>query len=388
METIEIEGKTLHLAFPDEQKIPWIGDNQYIAQIHSAWLYETDADNRIHTSFNPKIIGRCGMGKSTLAYSAGKLFYPNTPSEVFVVHCSDTTSPDHLLIHQAELEGNIEYHASPLVTAMVKGGICILDECQFLPSESWAAISSLLEQRYITSEVVGLKVHAHNRFRVCFTQNYEEKNASFIRIPEYISVILKPVININHPSRKHELNVLKYFFPTVNPTLLQQMVDFLQSAHFEDRSYSIRDCINVIQCYESNSSSQKNTEIDWNRLYKAVRQILDNQAIYFLNEQLNETKDTDFLFKPDDIDLNEDSDEKFKDFYEDEEEFAEYISDDNDDEFTDIDDSFLFLDDESEENKKIGLNSSQKSDISNTNYIKNLRKKIRSNLKKKKGKRN
>ena len=272
METIEIDGISLLLAIPDEQKNPWIGEKSYIAQIQSAWNSQYD------TPFNPRVVGRVGMGKTTLAHSAAKIFQSKSPSEVFVVHCSEELSPDQMLIYEAKKGDQSEYHASPLVSAMIKGGVCIIDECQYLSSETWAVVSSLLDQRYITSDVVGLKIHAHKTFRIVFTQNYEGKSRNNRNIPSYIATLLKPVININHPSRKHEMEVLQYYFLKVVPMkLLNQLVDFLQSSHFEDRPYSIRDCINIIQCYVAMGAKGDNNEIDWNKLYKSVRQILDNQ---------------------------------------------------------------------------------------------------------------
>ncbi len=382
METIEIDGKTLHLSFPDELKIPWIGEKQYINQIQTAWTHEQDSKKKIHSPFNPKILGRCGMGKTTLAYSAAKLFKPNSPSEVFIQHCSDSLNPEQLLIHKIDTEEGFEFHASPLVTAMVKGAMCILDECQYLPPDSWAAITTLLDQRYVTSDLAGLKIHTHENFRLCLTETFYGKARKKDKIPDYISILLKPVININHPGRKHELEVLSYFFPKVDPKLLHYMVDFLQSAHFEERAYSIRDVVNIIQSYKTNKSVQKEKEIDWNLIYQAIRQILDNQAIYFLNELLKQSKDSDFLFKDDDLDLSEhelrENSNNMNEFYDDEENFAEFIEEE---EIDDFDDSFMIFNDKEESDKN---QDPADSSISDSKYFKNMKKKIRGNLKKKK----
>jgi len=384
METIQIDGKTLHLAFSDELKIPWIGDIQYINQIQTAWTHELDSKKKIFSPFNPKILGRCGMGKSTLAYSAAKLFHPKSPSEVFIQHCSDTLSPDQLLIHKIDTPNGFEYHASPLVTAMIKGAICILDECQYLPPSSWAAITSLIDERYITSDLAGVKIYAQANFRLCLTESYFEKPSKKYVIPDYVSISLKPVININHPSRKHELDVLTYFFPELNPRLLHHMVDFLQSAHFEERSYSIRDCINIIQSYETNLKSvQQGVDIDWNLVYQSIRQILDNQAIYFLNELLNQSDESDFLFKDGDLNISQDdlkeNSDNFKDFFEDEENYAEFIEEEEDVE--DFDDSFMIFDDKSDADKS---DDSTDSTISDAKYVKKMQKKIKSKLKRRK----
>jgi hypothetical protein len=384
METFEIEGKILHLAFPDELKFPWIGEKQYIKQIQDAWIHERDSKQRLRNPFNPKILGRCGMGKTTLAYSAAKLVHSNPSSQVFILHCSEALQPEDVLIHQVKKGDNIEYHASSLITAMIKGAMCIIDECQYLSHTTWAAISTLFEQRYVVSELAGLKIHADENFHLCLTQSYFDSPKKNIKIPEYISILLKPIININHPSRKHEFEVLSYYFPEMNQKLIHVMVDFLQTAHFEERPYSIRDCINIIQKYESyNASIQNPGEIDWNLIYQSIRQILDNQAIYFLNDLISQTKNSDPLFKKDDFqnpgELGDDDTSEITDFFEDEDNYAEFIEDE---ELDDFDDSLTIFDEDDESpNEDVDFSGSFTSD---TRYIKKVRKKIRSKLKEKK----
>ena len=63
-------------------------------------------------------------------------------------------------------------YASPLVTAMLRGGVCILDEGNRMSEKSWASLAPLLDhRRYIESIVTGLKIKAHPEFRVCCTMN-------------------------------------------------------------------------------------------------------------------------------------------------------------------------------------------------------------------------
>ena len=53
-------------------------------------------------------------------------------------------------------DGKIAYHASPLVTAMIRGGVAILDEGNRMSEKSWASLAPLLDnRRYIESIVAG-----------------------------------------------------------------------------------------------------------------------------------------------------------------------------------------------------------------------------------------
>ncbi len=46
-----------------------------------------------------------------------------------------------------EAEGKLRYVASPLVTAMLRGGIVILDEGNRMSEKSWASLAPLLDSR-------------------------------------------------------------------------------------------------------------------------------------------------------------------------------------------------------------------------------------------------
>jgi MoxR-like ATPase len=49
--------------------------------------------------------------------------------ELYIYQCTADTRPEDLLVTPVLAEsGKIAYHASPLVTAMLRGGVCLLDE--------------------------------------------------------------------------------------------------------------------------------------------------------------------------------------------------------------------------------------------------------------------
>src|SRR5678809_1019815 len=66
--TVEIEGVTLHLAHPDELPVRWVGQEELMRQLLAAWLVVNDQD----LPMNPRLLGKPGVGKTTLAYAAAK----------------------------------------------------------------------------------------------------------------------------------------------------------------------------------------------------------------------------------------------------------------------------------------------------------------------------
>src|SRR5690606_8182007 len=64
--TLNIEGVTLHLAHPDELPIRWVGQQEMLRQLQAAWLTVHPDD----VPMTPRLLGKPGVGKTTLAYAA------------------------------------------------------------------------------------------------------------------------------------------------------------------------------------------------------------------------------------------------------------------------------------------------------------------------------
>src|SRR5689334_631741 len=119
--TVEIEGVPLHLAHPDELAVQWVGQDELMRQLLAAWMVVNEQD----LPMNPRLLGKPGVGKTTLAYAAGR----RMGREVYILQATLDTRPEDLLVTPViEGAGNLRYVASPLVTAMIRGGIAILDE--------------------------------------------------------------------------------------------------------------------------------------------------------------------------------------------------------------------------------------------------------------------
>ena len=240
--TVEIEGVTLHLAHPDELSIQWVGQDELMRQLLAAWMVVNEQD----LPMNPRLLGKPGVGKTTLAYAAG---------------------------------GNLRYVASPLVTAMIKGGIAIVDEGNRMSEKSWASLAPLLDnRRYVESIVAGIKIKAHPHFRLVATMN---DDASTFELPEYIHSRLQPQIFIDFPERDEEHHILKENLPFAEERILSYVVDFLQMAHAADERYTVRDGINIARYAIKLKSLATQRTHESEALEIAIIQVLGEEALRY-----------------------------------------------------------------------------------------------------------
>ncbi|MCE2982685.1 MAG: AAA family ATPase [Parachlamydia sp.] len=268
---ILIQGIEIALGFPDEFKFQWIGQRDVLDQLLAAWLVIDQND----IPLNPRLIGKPGVGKTTLAYAAAK----EIGKQVYIFQCTMDTRPEDLLISPVvDQKGGIRYVASALVTAMIRGGVCILDEANRMSEKSWASLAPLLDsRRYIESIVAGLKVSADPEFRICVTMN---DDASTFEIPEYIHSRLQPQIYLDFPEAEEERRILRENLPFVDAYILEYVINFLQKAHANHDNYTIRDGINIAR-YAAKRIKKLNCQpgnVD-NLLREAILMTLGDEAL-------------------------------------------------------------------------------------------------------------
>jgi MoxR-like ATPase len=265
---VEIEGITVFLAHPDELPMKWIGQPELILQLHACWSVIDERD----LPLSPRLIGKPGVGKTTLAYAAGK----QLGRDVYIFQATMDTRPEDLLITPVIADDRkIQYVASPVVTAMITGGVAILDEGNRMSEKSWASLAPLLDtRRYIESIVAGVKVKAHPDFRIVATMN---DDASTFDIPEYIHTRLQPQIYLDFPEREEELAILKENLPFVDEKILTYVADFLERCHIADEPYTVRDGINVARYVAKRLNFGP---ADWSQLLReAITKVLGDDAL-------------------------------------------------------------------------------------------------------------
>lgn len=191
---------------------------------------------------SPRLVGMPGIGKTTLAAAGAQ----QTKQDLYIYQCTADTRPEDLIVTPVLAEnGKIAYHASPLVTAIIRGGVCILDEGNRMNEKSWASLAPLLDhRRYVESIVAGITIKAHPDFRCAVTMNQDD---STFEIPDYILSRLQPTLNLGYPSREDELAILEYHLPFAEAQMLALTVEFLQAAHEYKLDFSPRDGINLLR---------------------------------------------------------------------------------------------------------------------------------------------
>ena len=175
--TMEVDGVTLHLSTPDMSDQKWIGQEAILRQLLACWLVVDERD----LPLAPRLTGPPGIGKTTLAMAGRRV----RKQPLFINQCTADTRPEDLVVTPVLAEsGRIAYHASPLVTAIIVGGVCVLDEGNRMNEKSWASLAPLLDnRRYVESVVAGITIPAHADFRACVTMNEDE---STYEVPDYI----------------------------------------------------------------------------------------------------------------------------------------------------------------------------------------------------------
>ena len=191
----------------------------------------------------------------------------------------DTRPEDLIVTPVVGPGGRILYSASPLVTAMIEGGVCILDEGNRMSEKSWASLAPLLDpRRYVESIVAGVKIAAHPDFRIGVTMN---DDASTFDIPEYIHSRLQPQIRIDFPDEDEERRILERNVPFATEQVLDYVVGFLRAAHQHDEGFTVRDGINLAR-YALKRRHQDRQRDPRDLLSEAVRLILGPEALIYL----------------------------------------------------------------------------------------------------------
>lgn len=276
MERVTIDGVELHLTDPDDVPMSWVGQEELVTQVVAAWLVIGDDD----LPLNPRLVGKPGVGKTSLAYHAGR--YLGKP--VYLFQATMDTRPEDLIVTPViSQNGGIKYMASSVVSAMIKGGVAVIDEGNRMSEKSWASLAPLMDKRrYVESVVAGIKIKAHPDFRLCTTMN---DDASTFELPDYIHTRLQPKIYLDFPERDEELLILKQNLPLADDEVLDYVVEFLQAAHEADERYTVRDGINIaryalkrISERKDNLSESEKRRIIPGYLKEAASMILDSTA--------------------------------------------------------------------------------------------------------------
>ncbi|MFO8020546.1 MAG: MoxR family ATPase [Promethearchaeia archaeon] len=277
-EEVKVSGVELTLSEPADIDLEWIGDESYVDMLKAAWMIIEEGD----IPLNPRILGKPGVGKTTLAYATGK----RLGKPVYIFQATMDTRPEDLLISPV-ISGNnkITYVASSLVSAMIKGGVCLIDEANRMSEKSWASLAPLMDRRrYVDSIIAGIRIYAHEDFRMCVTMN---SDSSTYELPEYIQSRLNPKIYVEFPNKADEMEILKYNVPFASKEVVEYCTDFLQKSHQKKQPYVARDGINIIRYYMKNQKLHGKNPKDLviEDFKSSLEKVLEKSAIQFCPDE-------------------------------------------------------------------------------------------------------
>jgi MoxR-like ATPase len=235
---VSIDGVEIFVGKPVDQPLAWIGQREVLIQLLAAWSKVEEGD----LPLNPRLLGKPGVGKTTLACAAAR----ELGLDIYIQQATMDTRPEDLIVSPVLApEGGVRYMASPLLSAVLSGGVLILDEGNRMSEKSWASLAPLLDhRRYVESIVAGIRISAHPEFRFVTTMN---DDASTYEVPEYIHSRLMPQIYVDFPEESEERLILEAHVPFAEDEVVDYVLSFLRVAHQRDLRYTVRDGINLVR---------------------------------------------------------------------------------------------------------------------------------------------
>ena len=180
---------------PQALTAPLIGRHLEMEMITAAWM---TGPGRLPLS--PLLLGEPGVGKNRIVYELAH----RTGKDLFIFQGHEDVTAEDLACavrFSDDGRGKMDYIVSPLVTAMLNGGICFIDEIAKIRPRALALLVSVLdERRYIDSTLLGERVVAHEGFRFVAATNTADLEGN--AMPEFLKSRMRPVIPVGYPPKE------------------------------------------------------------------------------------------------------------------------------------------------------------------------------------------
>lgn len=202
----KIREKSVQLSAPYQASLAgMVGRDTELKKILAAWMHGGKCP-----PLSPLLVGEPGLGKNRIVYECAKL----CAKELYIFQGHEDVTAEDLICavrFSDDPDKKMDYIASPLVTAMIRGGICFIDEIAKIRPRALAALVSILdERRYADSILLGERVCARRGFRFIAATNTGDMDET--PLPDFIRSRLRPVISVGYPERKEIDSILRSHF--------------------------------------------------------------------------------------------------------------------------------------------------------------------------------
>lgn len=213
----QIQGVEVYLAQPmDLPSINFLGREWELKMCRAAWNVKPDGSNFIRSQSLPlnfSLQGSPGNGKNEIVYQLSR----ELKMPLYMIQGHEELSPEDLALtivpaHESVQNQRIPLvlRASPLATALIKGGLFFFDEINRVPERALSPLSSVLDERKaIYSAITGMWIEpseeAKRNFRFCCALNPAMGND----LPAYIQQRTLPIIRIDYPEFEELRDIIK-----------------------------------------------------------------------------------------------------------------------------------------------------------------------------------
>lgn len=203
---MKINNKTVQLSEPYNARMSdLIGREHEMKKILSAWI-----SGGATLPLSPLLLGDAGIGKNRIVYECAGM----CSKELYIIQGHEDVSAEDLICtvrFSDDPNKKMDYIVSALVTAMVRGAVCFIDEIAKIRLRALAPLASVLdERRYIDSNILGERIYAHPGFRFIAATNSIDLESGLL--PDFIRSRMRPVIKIGHPQREEIDMIVKSQF--------------------------------------------------------------------------------------------------------------------------------------------------------------------------------
>ncbi len=239
----------------DEYVGKLVGRDQELRLIAASWM---GGQNCLPLS--PMLVGDPGLGKNRLIYEIAKRC--NKDLYIFQGH-EDVTAEDLVCTvrFSDDPDRKIDYVLSPLATAMLKGGICFIDEIAKIRPRALALLSSTLDdRRYVDSTLLGRRIHAKPAFRFIAATNTTDFDSN--PMPDFIGSRLRPVVNFGYPPTEEINLIIEESFPRLEKNSKSLLDTFWSewTKYNESRAPAPRDAIYLFMLASSFADFDNNDD--------------------------------------------------------------------------------------------------------------------------------